>query len=79
MPVIAPNGESNKDKPSVPSLKPSLVFTPGMDATQMPNNKLEVENKNPTAKAGLFFMKEEKFLSIVKNKWPLEKTLCKGN
>lgn len=52
---------------------------PGMDATQMPNSKLEVANKNPTANAGLFFMKEEKFLSMMKNKWSLEKTLCKGN
>jgi hypothetical protein len=30
----------------------------------MPNNKLEVANKKPTANAGLFFIKEEKFLSM---------------
>jgi len=66
MPVIAPNGESNNESPRVPSLKPSLAFTPGMDATQIPNNKLEVANKNPTAKAGLFFMNEEKFFSMMK-------------
>jgi hypothetical protein len=68
MPVIAPKGDNNKDSPSVPSLKPSLAFTPGIDATQIPNNKLEVANKNPTAKADLFFMKEEKFFSMIKIK-----------
>ena len=64
MPVMAPSGESNNESPRLPSLKPSLDFMPGMLATQMPNNKLEVANKKPTANAGLFFMKEEKFLSM---------------
>ncbi len=62
---MAPSGESNNESPRLPSLKPSLDFMPGIDATQMPNNKLEVANKKPTAKAGLFFMKEEKFLSMM--------------
>lgn len=68
MPVMAPNGENNNESPRLPSLKPSLDFMPGMLATQMPNNKLEVANKKPTANAGLFFMKEEKFLSIQERK-----------
>ena len=62
--VIAPNGESKSESPSVPSLKPSFAFTPGIEATQMPNNKLEVANKNPTANTDLYLMKEEKFLSM---------------
>ena len=62
IPVIAPNGESNKERPSVPSVKPSLDFMPGMEATQIPNKRLEVANRNPTARAGLFLINEEKFL-----------------
>jgi hypothetical protein len=68
IPVIAPIGESNNDSPSVPSLKPNLAFTPGIEATQIPNNKLDVANKNPTANAGLFLMKDEKFLNMKKKK-----------
>jgi hypothetical protein len=34
----------------------------------MPNNKLEVAKRKPTANAGLFFIKEIKFLIIIKEK-----------
>jgi hypothetical protein len=68
MPVIAPNGESNKERPRLPSLKPSLDFMPGIDATQIPNNRLEQENKNPTEKTCLFLMNEIKFLIMMKKK-----------
>ena len=64
MPVIAPNGESNKDKPRLPSVKPSRCFIPGIAATQVPNKRLDVANRKPTANAGLFFIKEEIFLII---------------
>ena len=66
MPVIAPKGESNKERPRLPSLKPSLAFIPGIDATQMPNKRLEVANRKPTEKACLFFTNDVKFLIIVK-------------
>ena len=35
-----------------------------MEATQMPNNKLEQQNKKPTASTGFSFIYDEKFLSI---------------
>jgi hypothetical protein len=35
-----------------------------MEATQVPNNKLEVENKKPTARAGLNLKKDFIFLII---------------
>ena len=66
MPVIAPKGESNKERPRLPSLKPSLAFIPGIDATQMPNKRLEVANRKPTENACLFFTNDVKFLIIVK-------------
>ena len=65
MPVIAPNVESSKERPRLPSVKPILVLMPGIEATQMPNKRLEVANRNPTANAGLFLMKEVKFLIII--------------
>ena len=37
---------------------------PGMEATQIPNKRLEVANKKPTAKTGLFLKNEMKFLII---------------
>jgi hypothetical protein len=58
MPVIAPSGESSNERPRLPSVKPSLAFMPGIDATQMPNKRLDVQNIKPTAKAGLFLIKE---------------------
>ncbi len=61
IPVIAPSGESNNERPKLPSEKPSLTFIPGMDATQMPNKRLDVANRKPTEKACLFFIKEIKF------------------
>lgn len=64
MPVMAPEGDSSKDKPNPPSVKPSLVLIPGMDATQIPNNKLEVANKNPTEKILRLLAKAIKFLTI---------------
>ena len=64
MPVMAPNGDSNNDKPRLPSEKPSLYFIPGIDATQVPNKRLDVENRKPTATAGLIFRKEEIFLNM---------------
>jgi hypothetical protein len=36
----------------------------GIAATQVPNKRLDVANKKPTASAGLFLMKEEMFLII---------------
>ena len=68
IPVIAPNGESNKERPRLPSVKPSLDFIPGMEATQIPNKRLEVANRKPTARAGLFLIKEAKFLIMKKRK-----------
>ena len=65
IPVIAPNGDSNRDSPNVPSVKPSRAFNPGIDATQMPNSRLEVENKKPTANEDLFLTNEVKFLIMV--------------
>ena len=44
---------------------------PGMEATQMPNKRLEVANRKPTARAGLFLIKEEKFLIMIQRKWKL--------
>ena len=64
IPVIAPRGESKRDNPRLPSVKPSRSLIPGMEATQGPNNKLEVENKNPTASAGLNLKKDFIFLII---------------
>ena len=58
IPVIAPSGESNRDNPRLPSVKPSLSLIPGIEATQVPNNKLEAENKKPTASAGLNLKKD---------------------
>lgn len=68
IPVMAPNGESNNEKPRLPSEKPSLVFIPGIDATQMPNKRLEVANRKPTENADLFFIKEIKFLIMITKK-----------
>ena len=65
IPVMAPSGESSKDNPRLPSVKCSLVFIDGIAATQVPNNKLETENKKPTERADLFFMKEEIFLIMI--------------
>ena len=65
MPVTAPKGERSNDSPSEPSVKPSRVFTAGIDVTQIPNKRLEVANKKPTEKIALFFIKEEKFLIMV--------------
>jgi hypothetical protein len=64
IPVIAPSGESKRDNPRLPSVKPSLSFIPGIEATQVPNNKLEAENKKPTASAGLNLKKDFIFLII---------------
>ncbi len=66
MPVMAPNGDSNNESPRLPSVKPSLAFIPGMEATQIPNKRLEVANRKPTENADLFFTKEVKFLIMVK-------------
>ena len=40
---------------------------PGMEATQIPNKRLEQQNRKPTANTGLFFMKEVKFLIMRDN------------
>ena len=65
---MAPSGESNNESPRLPSVKPSLVFIPGIDATQMPNTRLEVANRKPTENADLFFTNEIKFLIMIKQK-----------
>jgi hypothetical protein len=36
-----------------------------MDATHVPNKRLDDENKNPTAKTGLSFINDEIFLIIM--------------
>ena len=64
MPVMAPEGDKSKDNPNPPSVKPSLVLIPGIDATQIPNNKLEVANKKPTEKIVRLVVKAIKFLII---------------
>lgn len=61
---MAPNGESNNDKPRLPSEKPIRSLMTGMLATQVPNNKLEVEKRNPTASAGFNLMNEAMFLNM---------------
>ena len=58
IPVIAPKGESKRDRPREPSEKCMRLLMPGMAATQIPNIKLEVANKNPTAKAVRVLIKE---------------------
>jgi len=63
-PVKAPRGESNNDKPKLPSVKPNLYLMSGMEATQVPNNRLDDENKKPTASAGFNFIKDKMFLII---------------
>ena len=63
-PVKAPSGESNNDKPKLPSVNPNRYLMPGMEATHVPNNRLDDENKKPTANAGLNFINEEMFLII---------------
>lgn len=65
IPVMAPSGESNNESPRLPSVKPSLAFIPGIDATQIPNKRLEVANKKPTENADLFLTNEVKFLIII--------------
>jgi len=60
-PVSAPNGDNNKDRPRLPSVKPILSFTVGIAATHVPNKRLEVQKLKPTASAGFSFMKEEIF------------------
>jgi hypothetical protein len=65
MPVIAPSGDSNKDKPRLPSVKCNRFLMEGMAATQVPNKRLDTENKKPTERADLFFIKEEIFLIMV--------------
>jgi len=64
-PVNAPNGDSNNERPRVALLNPSLYLIPGIEATHVPNTRLEAENKNPTANTGLSFMNDEMFLIIM--------------
>ena len=64
-PVNAPKGESNRESPRLASVNPSLYLIPGIEATHVPNKRLEEENKNPTASTGLSFMNDEIFLIIV--------------
>lgn len=64
IPVMEPNGASNNDNPRLPSENSILSLIIGIEATHIPKSKLEVENKNPTASAGLSFIKEIKFLII---------------
>ena len=71
---MAPNGESNNESPKLPSEKPSLAFIPGIDATQMPNKRLDVAKRKPTENADLFFTKEIKFLIMLNEKRRCEPT-----
>src|ERR1043165_6538502 len=63
-PVSAPRGESKSERPRPASVKPSLCLIPGMAATQVPNKRLDAENRKPTASTGLNFMNEEMFFII---------------
>ena len=62
MPVIAPNGDSSSDKPRLPSVKPSRVLIPGIEATHIANMRLDVANINPTENRDLFLINDKKFL-----------------
>ena len=62
--MIAPRGESNRDKPRLPSVNPNLSLRAGIAATHVPNTRLDVENRKPTASAGLNLINENMFLSI---------------
>ncbi|MEI9934969.1 MAG: hypothetical protein WDM71_08995 [Ferruginibacter sp.] len=64
IPVIAPNGDSSNERPRLPSVNPSLYLMPGIAATHIPNKRLLVAKRNPTASAALFFIKEDIFLII---------------
>ena len=65
IPVMAPSGDNNKDKPRLPSVNCNRFLMDGMAATQVPNKRLDTENKKPTDKADLFCIKEEIFLIMV--------------
>lgn len=62
-PVIAPNGDNNKDNPKLASLNWRRYFIPGMAATQIPNSKLEAAKRNPTASTSLYLINDRKFFS----------------
>jgi hypothetical protein len=68
MPVIAPSGDSKRESPRLPSDRSNLSLIPGIAATQVPNNKLDVANKKPTDNTGLFLEKEMRFLSMSASK-----------
>jgi hypothetical protein len=68
MPVMAPSGDNKRDKPRLPSVRSSFSLMPGIAATHVPNSKLEVANKKPTASTGLFLVKEIIFLSMNNSK-----------
>jgi hypothetical protein len=63
--VSAPNGDSNKERPRLPSVKPILSFIVGIAATHVPNKRLDVQKLKPTASAGFNFIKEEIFLKKI--------------
>lgn len=65
IPVIAPNGDSKRESPKLPSEKPSLALIPGIDPTQIPKSRLVTAYKKPTENNGRLFKKEIKFLNII--------------
>ena len=74
-PVRAPSGDSNKESPRLPSVKPILSLTVGIAATQVPNKRLDVQKLKPTASAGFNFMKEEIFLKKIDTCYLLNRNL----
>lgn len=58
IPVMAPKGDNNKDNPRLASENENFTFIAGIAATHMPNNKLDVQNKKPTNKAGRIFIND---------------------
>ena len=62
-PVMAPNGDSNRDNPKLASLNWKRAFMLGIAATQLPNNKLDTANKNATSSTGLMAITDLKFLN----------------
>ena len=58
-------GKAIRKVPDPASVNPSRYLIAGMDATQVPNTRLDAENKNATANTGFSFINEEMFLIIM--------------
>jgi hypothetical protein len=62
-PVNAPSGDNNNESHKLPSVKCNRCLIAGIAPTNVPNTKLETQNKNPTANAGFSLMKERVFFN----------------